>query len=248
MCDAPGGGRLATVKRMARLGNEPVDGVPVSAPAPTTGSATPLLTTRLRPLTTSDLGPLARAQRRHFPHNVIGRFGDPLHATYLRSFLDAPTATAVVAESVDGPVGYALGVLGTVEHRAHVKRRWGLALLLAAGLAIVRHPRLGGGLLRRRLQLRRAARPATEVPPDTRTLAVLSHVAVEPHARGTGAAARLVEDFLDRAREAGCDAATLAVRRDNDRAVRFYAKHGWHRVAERSTFDGRDLLLYEREL
>jgi len=229
---------------------DPLEGRPAPPSAGPPSSGAPLLATRLRPLTAADLGPLARAQRRHFPGNVIGRFGDPLHTTYLRSFLGTPTATAVVAESVDGPVGYALGVLGTVEHRARVRRRYGVALLVAAVLAVVRHPRLGTGMLRRRWALRSAARASSgpAAPVDTRRLAVLSHVAVEAPARGTGTAARLVDDFLDRARRARCDAAVLAVRRDNTRALAFYEKHGWRRVAERSTFDGRDLCLYEREL
>lgn len=62
-----------------------------------------------------------------------------------------------------------------------------------------------------------------------------------PEARGSGAAVQLLQDFVQRGREAGLRAVELEVFAQNERAVRLYrrhgfverhALHGWQRVAD----------------
>jgi ribosomal protein S18 acetylase RimI-like enzyme len=54
---------------------------------------------------------------------------------------------------------------------------------------------------------------------------------VSAAARGTGVAAALIDDAEARLRQSGVDTAWLACAIGNQRAARFYEKHGWQRVA-----------------
>jgi GNAT superfamily N-acetyltransferase len=53
---------------------------------------------------------------------------------------------------------------------------------------------------------------------------------VSAASRGTGVAAALIRDAEERLAEAGVDTAWLACAIGNERAARFYEKHGWRRV------------------
>lgn len=58
----------------------------------------------------------------------------------------------------------------------------------------------------------------------------LDHFFVSPQARGTGVAALVLADAESRLAASGTVVAWLAFAIGNDRAARFYAKHGWHRA------------------
>lgn len=53
---------------------------------------------------------------------------------------------------------------------------------------------------------------------------------VSARARGSGVAAELIADAEARLRAAGVDTAWLACAIGNERAARFYEKHGWYRA------------------
>ena len=55
---------------------------------------------------------------------------------------------------------------------------------------------------------------------------------VSAAARGTGVAAALIADAETRIAQSGADTGWLACAIGNDRAARFYEKHGWRRVGE----------------
>jgi GNAT superfamily N-acetyltransferase len=59
----------------------------------------------------------------------------------------------------------------------------------------------------------------------------LDQLFVSASSRGSGVAAALIADAEARLSEDGVDVAWLACARGNERAARFYEKHGWHRVA-----------------
>ncbi|HET7741272.1 MAG TPA: GNAT family N-acetyltransferase, partial [Mycobacterium sp.] len=63
----------------------------------------------------------------------------------------------------------------------------------------------------------------------------LSKMYVLPDAHGAGASAALMTAALDRARELGAATVWLGVNQNNQRAQRFYAKHGFS-VAGTKTF------------
>jgi GNAT superfamily N-acetyltransferase len=58
----------------------------------------------------------------------------------------------------------------------------------------------------------------------------LDHLFVAPHSRGSGAGAVLLADAEARLATAGVDLAWLGCAIGNDRAARFYEKHGWRRA------------------
>ncbi|MCU1445951.1 GNAT family N-acetyltransferase [Cryobacterium sp.] len=63
-----------------------------------------------------------------------------------------------------------------------------------------------------------------------RPTAELSKCYVRAEAHGTGAAGALMAATLDAARERGATGSWLGVNQENDRALRFYGKHGYERV------------------
>lgn len=74
-------------------------------------------------------------------------------------------------------------------------------------------------------------RPATEI----------SKLYVLPGKHGTGVAAALMDAIVDRASAAGCAALWLGVNQANERAQRFYLKHGFERIGTRTFVVGSQI-------
>jgi RimJ/RimL family protein N-acetyltransferase len=145
-------------------------------------------------------------------------------AVYLTPYLDHEPESVFVAV-VDGePAGYLAGSLGTAvpsenarmdrairEYRLFLRR--GPALFFARSLLD-----MAGATLRRQ--------PTAGELDDPRWPAHL-HINLVPQARGTGAAAELMERWFDRLRDTdtpGCYLQTLV---ENARAVRFFERTGF---------------------
>jgi ribosomal protein S18 acetylase RimI-like enzyme len=79
------------------------------------------------------------------------------------------------------------------------------------------------------------AERVVEAPPIA-PVAVLTHVVVDPRLRGQGAGRRLVEVFVERAREAGAAEVRL-VTEASDGASGFYERLGWTPVGEKPGAD-----------
>lgn len=188
----------------------------------------------VRPMTASDLTTTAVLHRELLPHGLFPLLGDRFvvrwHETYLRS----DNAWAAVATRGDSPevVGF---LLGDIDHRRYLAdvladHRRDLLRLGVAGLA--RNPRLAGHFLRTRTlsyarRLLRRSPTTAEVRPGTAPTAVLSAVAVDPAARGSGAGRALVEEFGRAADAAGCVKTMLVTRAGADGAGDFYRRLGW---------------------
>ena len=85
------------------------------------------------------------------------------------------------------------------------------------------------------------------VPPELHVHAIATH----PDRRTRGVAARLLAHVLDRARAAGCELATLEVRRGNAPAIALYERAGFRTVHVRRGYyqdDGEDALVMVMEL
>lgn len=205
-------------------------------------------TTVISALTPSDVDYAARLHAETLPHGFFARLGTPFLRTYYRSFTLSPHAVALVARQAEQPVGV---LVGTVRNRAHyewVLRSCGARLALAGAAALATRPHELTVFLRTRVvryakAAWRSRRPTKivrdpESEPDQRRLCVLTHVAVDPTARGVGVGAALVEAFLAAGRAAGRTEASLVTLAD-DGASGFYARLGWQPGPDRLDYDGR---------
>ena len=82
--------------------------------------------------------------------------------------------------------------------------------------------------------------------PDTSCLGQLAFINLHPDVFGTGAGSLLLHDLEDELRDSGFTRAYLMVAEGNARAMRFYAKHGWHRTEITHVFDGVSPAVPER--
>ncbi|EMY32178.1 acetyltransferase, GNAT family protein [Arthrobacter crystallopoietes BAB-32] len=79
-------------------------------------------------------------------------------------------------------------------------------------------------------------------------VAVITAVAVDATARGTGAGQLLVQRFLEQSRSAGAPRAELIAMLGEGSAAPFYERLGWTAVAERPSRDGRLARTYRYDL
>jgi ribosomal protein S18 acetylase RimI-like enzyme len=224
---------------------------------------------RVRPADERDLVVTARLHEDGLPEGFFARIGWRFLRAYHGAFRRSPEATVLVAEDEEGrPRGMLVGTLDNAAHYRWAMRRQGLRLAAAGLRGLVTHPRMAAEFLRTRVlryaravarQLRSgrggsagasadaAASPADPGRPEAPKVAVLTHVAVSPEARGAGAGRRLVQDFVDRARRAGADEVRLITDADGP-AARFYRSLGWRRRARRRASDGTEVEEYVHPL
>jgi ribosomal protein S18 acetylase RimI-like enzyme len=210
----------------------------------------------VRALREDDLDWTGRLQQEALPHGFFTRLGPRFLRAYQQTFLDSPAGIALAAEHEGEPAGFLLGVTDADEHRAWVvrERRARLAVLGAACLA--RRPRAAARFLRTRLghylwTLGTGGRRAPDRNGDPAlplAAAVLTHVAVAPGARRSGAGRRLVEAFVEEARARGAGRARLTTLRDDRGAEAFWKALGW--VPGKAVEDDEDRLhrVLERKL
>jgi ribosomal protein S18 acetylase RimI-like enzyme len=209
----------------------------------------------VREATRRDLRAIARLHRRCLPDGFFARLGPGFLRRYHASFLASPLATALVVAGPDGdPSAFLVGTLRNRAHYRWVMQRHGVGLATRMLLALWVRPRLAWVFARTRVgryvrwvlrypfRHRRtaaaspgadAAEPAAAPVTAPQPVAVLTHVAVDEAARGNGAGRRLVEVFVDRAREAGAAEARLVTDVDGG-ASAFYERLGWSLVGERN--------------
>lgn len=202
-----------------------------------------------------DLSFVVAAHRSEFGDGFFARLGPRFLTRYYRTFLDGPTAVAVVAEADGTPGGYLTGILQTREHRALLLRFHGVGLAIRGCMAMVRHPKLGLIFLARRssrylhgikrglLSRPPSAGPSAGPGAEERT-AVLTHVVVDERHRNQGLGQQLVDHFLSEAARAGCTGAALVTERGDAGAASFYEARGWTRRGSVTTPEGKSLWQY----
>ena len=190
-------------------------------------------------------------------HGFFSRLGPRFLTAYYESFVESPYAVSFIADTTSGPVGM---LVGTVRNRAHyswVLRTYGRRLFRRALASMVVRPRVLMFFLRTRLgwYLRAVVRwvtrmftrsTATTRPSDQP--AVLTHIAVDESARGSGAGAALVAAFVNDANRAGCTEAVLVTLAGPAGAGPFYRRLGWTLRDRHDDHDGRLLECYSRRL
>lgn len=155
--------------------------------------------------------------------------------SYNALFVDSPHAVALVATLGGHPVGALMGVLDTRAHRRWTVRQRGLRLVLGGVTALVTRPRpalrfvrtRAGRYVRSWLRHRHGDGDAEPDRGDDRGVAVVSHVAVLPGARGSGSGGGLVREFVKAAGRSGASRVTLVTLEGEGGASGFYAKLGW---------------------
>ena len=230
--------------------------VPDPVPAPVPAEAVVL-----RRMGLQDLAFVVDAHRAHFGDGFFARLGPRFLARYYRTFLDGPTAVAVIAEYEGRACGYLTGVLRTRQHRTLLLRYHGPGLAAIGCAAMLRHPRAGLTFVATRLPryARGLRRSLTPSPPTTGALeqpdsagvgdtAVLSHVVVSEPRRLRGVGTLLVNYFLDEAAHAGCATAALVTLADPTGAAAFYEARGWTKQDSVTTPDGKRLWRYTLNL
>lgn len=204
-------------------------------------------------MTVDDLVATSEIHARELPHGYFPELGPRFLAAYHRSFVESPHAVATVA-TLDGKVaGFLVGTIRTGAHYRDVVRRHGLRLGLYALGGLLRNPIAVAHLVRSRLRryLRVVVRYARGGgPPRTRTrhrpdggpVAVLTHVAVLPGARGHGLGAELVGRFVDEVRAADVGEIRLVTLVGEEGAAEFYERLGWQRMRRRWGAGGRQVV------
>lgn len=186
---------------------------------------------RVRPALPGDMPAIARLHAEALPHGFLAGLGQRFLRSYDRTFADSPAAVALVAEVGDHPLGFLLGVVRPEEHAAWLRRKRRTRLAGLGALALLLRPPLLLRFLRTRVaryaRAWRGASAATAPSKGSGSPAVLSHVAVEPAARGLGAGRLLVEAFGAAARDAGAPEARLLTVSGEQGATTFYRRLGW---------------------
>jgi glycosyltransferase involved in cell wall biosynthesis/ribosomal protein S18 acetylase RimI-like enzyme len=190
-----------------------------SAPMPRSGLTPELVV--IRPARAGDAAAIARLHTDGMPDAFLPTLGRRfLHRLY-RALAGDPRAVALVAETPQGVVGFAAGVVSVGDFYRRFAVRHGPAA------AVVAAPRLVRPTVARRLleTVRYPAQPATPAArlPDAELLAIA--VTREARAGGTGRA--LADGVLDGLARRGAGEVKVVVGAANVGANRFYAKVGF---------------------
>jgi GNAT superfamily N-acetyltransferase len=175
---------------------------------------------------------------RAFPNFFLSFLGERFLREFYTSFISDSQGLAFVAVDADGRVrGVIVGALNpSGYYKRLLLRRW-WAFSLASISALLHRPTIA-------VRLIRAVCYRGEAPIGP-VRALLSSVAVDPQAQGTGLGRRLVDNWTSAVRAegiGGCYLATDAV--GNDAVNCFYKKLGWRLDSNYITPEGRQMNRY----
>ena len=186
----------------------------------------------IRPATADDAAAMARLHADGMPDAFLPTLGQRFLARLYRAAAADPTAVTLVAESVDGVVGFAAGVASVGGFYRSFARTQGPAAALAAAPRLVR-PRVA----RRLLETVRYPAQATTGNgrlPDAELLSI----AVAPAFRVGGTGRALADGVLAGLAGRGVDEIKVVVGAANQGANRFYAKVGFREAGQLSVHQG----------
>jgi glycosyltransferase involved in cell wall biosynthesis/ribosomal protein S18 acetylase RimI-like enzyme len=187
---------------------------PPTAPAPDS----PVV---IRPARTTDAAAMARLHTGAMPDAFLPTLGHGFLTRLYRALATDPQAVALVAERVDGVVGFAAGVVSVGGFYRRFARRHGAVAALAAAPRLARP-----SVLRRLLETVRypAQASGTGGPlPDAELLSI----AVAPQCRTGGTGRALADGVLRGLAERGAEEIKVVVGAANGGANDFYARVGF---------------------
>jgi len=197
--------------------------------APAGGAATGLVV--IRPATGADAAAMARLHADGMPEAFLPTLGPRFLSRLYRALAADPDAVALVAEGVDGVVGFAAGVPSVGGFYRRFARGQGPAAALAAAPRLVRPT-----VARRLLETVRypAAGNGNGPLPDAELLSI----AVAPGWRAGGTGRALADGVLDGLARRGVDDIKVVVGAANQGANRFYAKVGFRDAGQLTVHQG----------
>jgi glycosyltransferase involved in cell wall biosynthesis/ribosomal protein S18 acetylase RimI-like enzyme len=190
----------------------------------------------VRPATAADAAAMARLHADGMPEAFLPTLGPRFLARLYRALAADPEAVALVAEGVDGVVGFAAGVTSVGGFYRRFARAHGPAAALAAA------PRLARPSVARRL-LETVRYPAQEPGGDGNgdgrlPDAELLSIAVAPGFRAGGTGRALADGVLAGLAGRGVDDIKVVVGAANQGANRFYAKVGFREAGQLTVHQG----------
>jgi glycosyltransferase involved in cell wall biosynthesis/ribosomal protein S18 acetylase RimI-like enzyme len=180
----------------------------------------------VRPASAADAAAMARLHAGGMPDAFLPILGHGFLTRLYRALATDPQAVALVAENVDGVVGFAAGVVSVGGFYRRFARRHGAAAALAAA------PRLARPTVLRRL-LETVRYPAQAGDGGARLPdAELLSIAVAPERRAGGAGRALADGVLRGLAERGATEIKVVVGAANDGANDFYARVGFRHAGQ----------------
>lgn len=189
-------------------------------------------------LSSSHIDTVVEIHLRAFPNFFLSFLGPRFLREFYASFLLDPQGMGYTASAPDGHI---LGVIvGSVDPRGYfkrlLKRRW-WAFCLASISAVIRRPSCVTRLFR-------AASYRGESPSGP-TRALLSSIAVDPNIQRAGVGKKLVEHWVEEARQRGASGCYLTTDADgNDKVNAFYQGLNWCIESTYATPEGRRMYHY----
>lgn len=192
----------------------------------------------LRPLGTNNVNDVVNIHLSSFPGFFLSFLGPRFLSLFYSGICSVPEGIAFVYLNDNGtPAGF---VAGTSNPRGFysrlLKRDW-LKFALASIIPVLKKPSV----------FKRIAR-AVSHPSDNPIgddVAGLFSIGVLPELQGAGAGKKLVQAFLEEARQRGCKRVFLTTDRDNNDAVNaFYSKFGFNVERQYVTPEGRRMNEY----
>ena len=185
----------------------------------------------VRPATPADAVAMARLHADGMPDAFLPTLGPRFLARLYRALAPDPQAVALVAEGVDGVVGFAAGVTSVGGFYRRFVRGHGPAAALAATPRLVRP-----GVARRLLETVRY--PADAGGNGRLPDAELLSIAVAPAFRAGGTGRALADGVLAGLAGRGVDDIKVVVGAANQGANRFYAKVGFREAGQLTVHQG----------
>lgn len=192
----------------------------------------------IRFMNENDLKSVSNVHLASFPGFFLSFLGPRFLSLFYSGICSAPEGIAIVyLNASNQAAGF---VAGTINPRGFytrlLKRDW-YKFALAAFIPVLNKPKVA-------IRIARAFLHPSENPPGD-DVAGLFSIGVLPELQGTGAGKRLVQAFLDIARERGCKKVFLTTDRDSNDAVNsFYRKLGFTIERQYVTPEGRRMNEY----